>query len=195
MEQKYVVPGEFLGTEEEFISGRRTYEHDGKIYSSNVGQVEIGNDFSIKVKSEKKEIFPQIGDEVVGVITDINEPLVVVSGEYLIKKGEIIPFKMRALVHASRVTGHYLDQCSKVLKLRDVVIGKIVSMRGKIDLSLESPVHGVLHANCSRCRSYLEKINTGLYCTHCQKTETRKLSSKYGDFSLENRGDKNENRQ
>jgi exosome complex component CSL4 len=185
MEEKHVVPGQYIGTEEEFIAGRHTYEDDGKIYSSNVGTVEVGADFKVKIKVDRQEVFVQPGDEIIGVVTEINEPLVVVSGEYLVKNGKMIEFKTRALVHASRITGHYLDQCSKVVKVRDVVFGKVVSTRGKIDLSLEAPDYGVIYANCSRCRKHLEKVNSGLYCTYCQRTEIRKVSRRYGEFPLQ----------
>jgi exosome complex component CSL4 len=180
---RLVIPGEYLGTEEEFIVGTGTYEDDGRIYSSNVGNVEVGADYRVKVKGKEEKIFVQPGDEIIGVVTDINEPLVIVAGEYLIKFGKVYEVKTRALVHASRIMGHYLDQCSKAVKVRDVVRGKVVSTRGKIDLSLEAPDEGVVYAFCSKCRKPLKRINSGLYCTYCQRTEVRKVSRKYGEFS------------
>ncbi len=183
MSKKLVIPGEFLGTEEEFLAGQGTYEEDGKVYSSTLGNMEVGSDFKAQVKGEEESVFVQVGDTVLGVVSEINEPLVIVIGEYLIKSGKVYRITTRALVHASRITGHYLDQCAKVIKVRDVVRGKVVSTRGKIDLSLEGPDDGVIYGYCSRCRKPLERINTGLYCTYCQKPEVRKISRKYGDFS------------
>lgn len=180
---RLVLPGEFLGTEEEFIAGSGTYEENGRVYSSNVGNVEVGQDYRVKVKGNKEDIVVQPGDEIIGVVTEINEPLVVVAGEYLIKAGKVYGIKTRALVHASRITGHYLDQCSKVVKARDVVRGKVVSTRGKIDMTFEPQDEGVLYAYCSRCRKPLQRINSGLYCTYCQKSEVRKISVKYGELS------------
>lgn len=183
MEDKLVVPGELLGTEEEFISGSGTYEESGNVYSSTLGKVEVGSDFKVRVRGEGEKVSIQVGDVIVGVVSEINEPLIIVSGEYLIKSGKVYRIGVRALVHASRVTGHYLDQCSKAVKVRDVVRGKVVSMRGKVDLSLEAPENGVTYAFCSRCRKPLERINSGLYCTYCQRQEVRKISVKYRDFS------------
>lgn len=180
---RLVLPGELIGTEEEFIAGTGTYEDAGRVYSSNVGNVEVGSDYRVRVKGKKEDVFVQPGDEIIGVVTEINEPLVVVAGEYLVKMGKVYEVKVRALVHASRITGHYLDQCSKVVKARDVVRGKVVSTRGKIDLTLEPPDEGVIFAYCSRCRKPLQTINSGLYCTYCQKSETRKISKKYGEIS------------
>jgi exosome complex component CSL4 len=180
---RLVLPGEYLGTEEEFIAGSGTYEDNGRVYSSNIGSVEVGSDFKVRVKGKKEEVTIQQGDEIIGVVTEINEPLVIVSGEYLIKTGRVYEIKARALVHASRITGHYLDQCSKVVKARDVVRGKVVGTRGKIDLTLEPPDEGVIYAYCSRCRKPLQRINSGLYCTYCQKNEIRKVSRKYGELS------------
>jgi exosome complex component CSL4 len=180
---RLVLPGEYIGTEEEFIASTGTYEDNGRVYSSNVGNVEVGQDYRVKVRGKKEEVFVQPGDEIIGVVTEINEPLVVVAGEYLIKMGRVYEIKVRALVHASRIMGHYLDQCSKVVKTRDVVRGKVVSTRGKIDLTLEPPDEGVIFAFCSRCRKPLQRINSGLYCTYCQKNEVRKVSRKYGEIS------------
>ncbi len=180
---RLVLPGEYIGTEEEFIAGRGTYEDDGRVYSSNIGTVEVGSDFKVRVKGKKEDIVIQPGDEIIGVVSEINEPLVVVAGEYLIKFGKVYEVHTRALAHASRIMGHYLDQCSKVVKARDVVRGKVVGTRGKIDLTLEPPDEGVIYAYCSRCRKPLQRINSGLYCTYCQKNETRKVSRKYGELS------------
>ncbi|MEM0141235.1 MAG: exosome complex RNA-binding protein Csl4 [Thermoplasmatales archaeon] len=179
---KFVLPGEYLGTEEEFIPGPGTYQEDGRIFSSSVGEVTVGDDYKIMVKSERKDIIVQPGDEIIGVVTEINEPLVVVSGEYVIRGENVYEAKTRALVHASRIMGQYLDMCSKVVKVRDVIRGKVVSIRGKIDLTLEPPDYGVIYAYCSRCRRPLERINSELYCTYCQKSELRKVSRKYGEI-------------
>ena len=180
---RLVLPGEFIGTEEEFIAGQGTFEENGRVYSSNIGNVEVGADYKVKVRGKREEIVVQSGDEIIGVVTEINEPLVVVAGEYLIRAGKVYQIKARALVHASRITGQYLDQCSKVVKARDVIRGKVVSTRGKIDLTMEPPDEGVIYAYCSRCRKPLQRINSGLYCTYCQKNEIRKVSKKYGELS------------
>ncbi|MGC8645402.1 MAG: exosome complex RNA-binding protein Csl4 [Thermoplasmata archaeon] len=182
MVSKFVLPGEYIGTEEEFIPGTGTYEEDGRIFASWVGEVIIGPDYKVRVKGNRNEVTIQPGDEIIGVVTEINEPLVVVSGEYLIKGQKVVEMKTRALVHASRITGQYLDVCSKVIKVRDVVWGKVVSTRGKIDLTLEPPDYGVVYAYCSRCRKPLERINNELYCTYCQRGEIRKISRKYGEI-------------
>lgn len=182
MVDKFVIPGEYIGTEEEFIAGTGTYEDDGRVYASTIGKVDVGKDFRVRVKGKEEGVVIQPGDEIIGVVSEINEPLVIVAGEYLIKFGKVYQIKTRALVHASRITGRYLDQCSKVVKARDVVRGKVVSTRGKIDLSLEPPDEGVIYAFCSKCRKPLQKVNSGLYCTYCQKSEVRKVSRKFGEF-------------
>ncbi|MFG1445616.1 MAG: exosome complex RNA-binding protein Csl4 [Thermoplasmatales archaeon] len=180
---RLVLPGQYIGTEEEFLAGSGTYEDGGRVYSANIGNVEVSPDFKVRVKGRKEEIIIQPGDEIIGVVSEINEPLVVVAGEYLIRSGKAYEIKTRALVHASRITGHYLDQCSKVVKARDVIRGKVVSTRGKIDLTMEPPDEGVIFAYCSKCRKPLQRINSGLYCTYCQRNEVRKVSRKYGEIS------------
>ncbi|MEM0138130.1 MAG: exosome complex RNA-binding protein Csl4 [Thermoplasmatales archaeon] len=179
---KLVFPGEYLGTEEEYIPGSGTYLDEGRIYSASAGRVSIGADFRITVVTGNEDMTPQQGDEIIGVVTEINDPLVVVSGEYIIRKGLVYETKSRVLVHASRIVGQYLDTCSKVIKVRDVIMGKVISTRGKIDLTLENPDYGVIYAYCSKCRRPLERINSELYCTYCQKSELRKVSRRYGEI-------------
>lgn len=179
---KLVLPGEYIGTEEEFIPGPGTYEDGGKIFASRVGEVVVGQDYRVMVRGGSNEFTVRPGDEIIGVVTEINEPLAVVSGEYLIRGGKVIEVKVRALIHASRITGQYLDACSKAIKVRDVVRGRVVSTRGKIDLTLQQPDLGVIYAYCSRCRKPLERINSELYCTYCQRSELRKISRKYGEI-------------
>lgn len=186
MSVKYVAPGQYLGTAEEYIPGEGTYEDNGLIYSSCAGIMEIDEkNFKVKVKGkEGTSINAEVGDEIIGVVTEINEPIVVVMSEFLIRNGKTYEYQNRTLVHASRIMGHFLDQASRVIKIRDVVKGRIVSTRGKIDLSLERPDDGVIYAFCSRCRKPLEKVNNGLYCRYCQRNEMRKISTKYGEYPL-----------
>ncbi len=185
MSVKYVAPGQYLGTEEEFIPGEGTYEDNGRIYSSCAGTVEVDErNYKVSIKGKEKSINAEVGDEIIGVVSEINEPIVVVMSEYLIRNGKIYEYQNRTLVHASRIMGHFLDQASRAVKIRDVVKGRVVSTRGKIDLSLERPDDGVIYAFCSRCRKPLEKVNNGLYCRYCQRNEMRKISSKYGEFPL-----------
>ncbi len=182
---KYVVPGQFLGTAEEYIPGEGAYEDNGRIFSSCAGDMSVDEkNYRINVLSKEKPIHAEVGDEIIGVISEINEPIVVVMSEYLIRNGEIHEYHDRTLIHASRITGHFLDQASRAIKMRDVVKARVVSTRGKIDLSLERPEDGVIYGFCSRCRKPLEKVNNALYCKYCQRTEMRKASSKYGEISL-----------
>jgi exosome complex component CSL4 len=185
MAVKYVAPGQYLGTAEEYIPGEGTYEDNGRIYSSCSGIMEVDDrNYKVSIKGKEKSVNAEIGDEIIGVVSEINEPIVVVMSEYLIRNGKVYEYQNRTLVHASRIMGHFLDQASRAIKIRDVVKGRVVSTRGKIDLSLERPDDGVIYAFCSRCRKPLEKVNNGLYCRYCQRNEMRKISTKYGELPL-----------
>jgi len=185
MAVKYVAPGQYLGTAEEYIPGEGTYEDNGIIYSSCAGIMEVDDrNYKVSIKGKEKSVNAEVGDEIIGVVSEINEPIVVVMSEYLIRNGKVYEYENRTLVHAGRIMGHFLDQASRAIKIRDVVKGRVVSTRGKIDLSLERPDDGVIYAFCSRCRKPLEKVNNGLYCRYCQRNEMRKISIKYGELPL-----------
>lgn len=176
-----MLPGDYIGTEEEYLPGRCVYSDGGKLYASCMGKVKIGKDYEASVEPLNEEVKLKFGDEVIGVVTDINEPIIVVQVEYIIKGDNLIPYSERTLLHASRVFGKFINEAGKFVKMRDVVKGRVAMIsQGRIDISTERPDDGVILAYCMKCRKPLEKINTGLYCRYCQRTELRKTANIYG---------------
>ena len=77
-EQKMVLPGDLIGTSEEFITKNGTYQDRGNIYSAVTGIVKTNNkERSISV-TPVTNTPPHlgIGDIVIGQITDVKDSVV-----------------------------------------------------------------------------------------------------------------------
>lgn len=73
-----VVPGELLGKSAELKAGSGTYEDDETIYSAIMGFKEVRSNY-INVAPIKGVYIPKEGDQVIGLVTDIDQSLWVVD--------------------------------------------------------------------------------------------------------------------
>ncbi|WP_255668527.1 hypothetical protein [Methanooceanicella nereidis] len=74
-EGDFVVPGDLLGTSEEFISGEGTYEESGNIFANATGKIKINKrERSVNIEPlTKMPPIPREGDIVVGRVVDIKD--------------------------------------------------------------------------------------------------------------------------
>ena len=105
MDGSFVLPGDMVGSTEEFVSGDCTYSRGGKIFSSTAGLVRIDSktrSASVIPKSNAPVRLSQ-GDIVVGEVIDLKDSLVIVSLAF--KKGhENRPLSdEEATIHISNV--------------------------------------------------------------------------------------------
>ena len=71
-EKNIVMPGEKLGIIEQYLPGEGTYDDNGEIKSSVLGNVKINQKKKvISVVSDAKPALLKVGDIVYGQITDI----------------------------------------------------------------------------------------------------------------------------
>jgi len=64
-EKRLVLPGEELGTTEEFLPGKGTYEEGGKIYSAVAGVLDIDTkEMAILVRPANPPVKLKVGDPV-----------------------------------------------------------------------------------------------------------------------------------
>jgi exosome complex component CSL4 len=181
MEDNFVLPGDFVGSAEEFVPGDCTYVKGGGIYATTTGLVNIDK------QNRQASVIPKanaptklcLGDIVVGEVIDMKESLVIVSLAF--KKGcedRPIPDE-EATVHISNVKSSYVKDLRQMFSPRDILKAKIIDER-QLRLSTGDENLGVIKAYCSRCLAGLVKKDGKLVCPSCANTETRKLSSDYG---------------
>jgi exosome complex component CSL4 len=179
---KIVLPGELIGTSEEFVPKKGTFEDRGSIYAAATGYVKINNkERSIAVEPVTNTP-PQlsVGDIVVGQVTDIKESVALVEIAGIKGRGErAIVSGTDAAIHVSNVKDAYVKDLSYEFAPFDIVKGRVLDLRN-MRLSTVNKELGVMKAYCGNCRTVLKRENDKLKCPNCKRTETRKMSSDYG---------------
>ena len=179
-----VLPGDLVGTSEEFTSRNGTYENRGNIYAATTGIVKVNNKNRSVSVIPVTDIPPVLkeGDIVIGRVHNMRESVALVEIAGL--KGESereIVGDLNAAIHVSNVKDAYVKDLNYEFSTFDIVKAKVIDMRS-MRLSTVDKELGVMKAYCGKCRTVLEKENDNgkLKCPKCERTETRKLSSDYG---------------
>ncbi|MFA4936333.1 MAG: exosome complex RNA-binding protein Csl4 [Candidatus Methanoperedens sp.] len=181
-ESKTVFPGDLIGTSEEFTAKSGTYMDKGNIYASASGIVNINpKERSISVTPvTNTPPYLQVGDIVVGQVTDVKDSVVLVEIAGIKGRGEReIVNAEQAAIHVSNVKDAYVKELYNEFAPFDIVKARVIDMRN-MRLTTVNKDLGVMKAYCGNCRAVLKKDNGGLKCPKCERTESRKLSSDYG---------------
>ncbi|HSD57616.1 MAG TPA: exosome complex RNA-binding protein Csl4, partial [Methanotrichaceae archaeon] len=131
MEGSFVLPGDIVGSAEEFVPGDCTYVRGGVIYASTAGLVKINPQNRSASVMPKTNAPPRLcqGDIVVGEVVDLKDSLVIVSLAF--KKGyEGRPISdEEATIHISNVKNSYVKDLRQMFSLRDILKAKIIDER------------------------------------------------------------------
>src|SRR5665647_955105 len=178
----FVLPGEIVGTTEEFKPGPGTVISAGDIYSTATGNVII--DRKVRIVSVKPNTLTpnilKVGDIVYGKITDVRESgaMVEVAGIEGKEDREIVNSRLGD-IHVSNVRYSYVKRLSDEFRPSDIIRAKVIDTE-RIRLTTAEDSLGVVKAYCSNCRGELELEGKKLKCPVCNMTETRKISTEYG---------------
>jgi exosome complex component CSL4 len=179
---KTVLPGDLIGTSEEFTPKSGTYVDKGNIYASVSGIAKINpKERSISVTPvTNTPPHLQVGDIVIGQVTDVKDSVALVEIAGIKGRGEReIVNAEQAAIHVSNVKDAYVKELYYEFAPFDIVKAKVIDLRN-MRLTTVNKELGVMKAYCSNCRTVLKKDNDRLKCPKCERTETRKLSSDYG---------------
>jgi len=182
-ERGFVMPGDLIGTSEEFTPAEGTYEEGGEIFASATGRVSVNlNSRAISITSRTKTP-PRLslGDVVIGRVSDVKSSMVLVEMAHIKGKGErefVSPGD--AVIHVSNIKDSYVKDILTEFQPFDIVKAKVIDVRNT-RLSTLGEEFGVMKAFCTKCRGVLRKTeNSSLKCSNCDRVETRKISSDYG---------------
>jgi len=178
----FVIPGDTIGTSEEFLPGKGTYEDKGNIFAITTGRIAYNKkDRSVSVTPvTNTPPTPKEGDIVIGRVTDIKGSVALVELSRI--KGHLdreIAGNTQAAIHISNVKDSYVQDLAREFGFQDIVKAKVIDTKN-MRLSTVDKNLGVLTSQCPRCRVNLVFDNGKLKCPKCEKKETRKLSSDYG---------------
>lgn len=176
-----VLPGNSLGTEEEFLAGVDTFVEGVDILSTQSGEQSIDSDHRVSVKAFKKPALLSPGMIVFGRVDEIFEPIALlrVIG---IEQGGVRPVNSQfyCVLHVSRIKSGYAKNVRDEIKIGDIVKAVVDEIKNEeAHLSTKAPEYGVIKAFCSNCRSPLDKKERGLECPECGSKENRKLAPSY----------------
>jgi exosome complex component CSL4 len=184
MENKFVIPGDFIGTSEEFIAGAGTYEEKGNIFASIAGYIKINRKDRVVTVLPSTNVppVPKTGDVVVGRIVDLKNSIALVEiARIKGKEDREMPSIGQGAIHISNVKSSYVNELTKEFAVNDIVKAKVIDSR-TMRLTTADRYLGVLKAYCSKCRASLKRRNNSytLICPRCERIETRKISEDYG---------------
>lgn len=179
-----VMPGDYLGIVEQYLPGEGTYDDDGNIKSSILGNANL--DLKNRIVSVSPltgtPILLKPGDEVYGQIADLRSQRAIVDIISKVDENRELALPYSASIHISQVENEYLDSLSDAFRIGDIIKCKVSRITGdNVDLNTEDESDGVIKAMCIRCRSYLRPTNrrNELICEKCGKKQRRKMSSEY----------------
>jgi len=179
---EFVVPGDEVGTSEEYSPGPGTYEDRGVIYASLTGRVRR-DEHKHEVSIESVTDYPpvaHVGDVVIGRVVDVKPSVALVAMERLADHlDREIANDAQAAIHISNVKDSYVQELSQEFAFHDIVKARVIDLR-TMRLSTEDKQMGVIKAVCQRCKVPLKLEGRKLKCPRCNRIETRKISEDYG---------------
>lgn len=174
---KVVMPGDRIGSAEEYIKGEGVYEENGELFASVAGKLVIKDRIACVEGFTK---IPEVvkGDVVLGRVVDVRNTMALV--EVVSKKGESKALTNRSigLLHVSNVDEKFVKDISEVVGYLDILKARVIG--DNLRLSTKESEMGVLKALCSSCRSEMRREGDMLKCPECGRVEKRKISSDYG---------------
>jgi exosome complex component CSL4 len=180
-----VVPGELIGTCEEFLPGHNTVVVDGRIYAMILGSLQIDTkEMIVHVNPLNPPVLLAVKNIVIGVVSDIKGSMAIVDITHVLDKYRNIAGDTIGAIHISKVSELYTQDIQREFRVSDIVKAKVIQVKPSIQLATNSPELGVVFGLCYRCRHALIKQRNLLYCNNCDRVETRKTSTDYGNINI-----------
>ena len=178
--KKIKVPGEIIGTEEEYLAGRGTYSHNGVIRTAVMGELHVDQKRRATIVPFERLPDIKIGNVVYGKIEEIFESVAFVSVEVVQKNKKERTIILPGVIPVSEIKTEYVRSIRDELRIGDIIVGTISKITPfRIEVSLKARGMGVVKAFCTVCRNELQRRGRDLVCPNCGHRETRKLSSQY----------------
>ena len=172
-----VLPGDYLGAAEEFLPGRGTYEHAGRIYASLLGKPSVdAQDRTIRV--EPRNSVPEVseGDLVYARVEELKTAMAICTILSTSTSRRAVPGKPEGTVHVSKVKDGYTETLSGEFAVGDILLAKVLQGRPSIKLTTAAPSLGVVSARCQACHALLNLNEKPPTCPRCGHQEHRKLA-------------------
>lgn len=180
-----MLPGDEVAIAEEYMSGEGTYESEGKIFASAVGELDLdAREKTARVILDNPPIVLMEGDTVLAEVTDTRPAMAICSVVAQEGKARSVSSETLASVHVSKIASSYVEDAGDLLRSGDLIRAQVIQADPSVQLSTTGPHFGVIRALCMVCRAPLEIRGRDLYCKRCERKETRKLADDYRNYDL-----------
>ena len=178
---KKVLPGEQVATSEEYTPGFGTYEHEGMIYASAVGDLNLDEkNKTARLTMDNPPMTVFEGDKVFCEVTDLRASMVICNILAIEGAKRAVTGKTDATIHVSRIANKYVEDASQEYGQTDLLRAEVIQSKPSIQLTTVHQHLGAVMAKCRVCREPLERQQGNkLYCPKCDRTEYRKLADDY----------------
>jgi exosome complex component CSL4 len=176
-----VVPGELLGTAEEFVPGHGTYEDHGKIYAALLGRPRL-NTQERQILVDALHAIPKISDDdlVYARVDEVKSAMAICTIVAAADSRRAVPGAPEGTVHISKAKDGYTDSLGDEFQAGDLLIARVLQSQPTIKLTTAAPELGVLSARCTVCHGLLTMGPKDLQCPRCGNNERRKTAKGYG---------------
>jgi len=173
-----VVPGEKLGSSEEYIGQDGTYENDGEIFAEKAGTVVIDeSERTVRVDTGGPLPGPpRKGDVVVGMVARTRSSMAMVEIMHSMTNPRTIITEDYATLHISKVSPDYLKDFSESVAPGDIIRAIVIEDEPAIRIMTSSPDLGVIKSTCITCGLAMERRDKTFYCATCDKEFKRKVA-------------------
>jgi exosome complex component CSL4 len=176
-ESKLVLPGDYLGTAEEFLPGRGTYENRGRIYASVLGTSHVDpRDRTVRVEARNAVPEIQEGEIVYARVDEIKTAMAICTILTTSASRRPVPGEPEGTVHVSKAKEGYTESLSNEFAVGDILLAKVLQSHPAVKLTTAPSSLGVVSARCQVCHNLLTRHAKGLECPRCGHREQRKLA-------------------
>ncbi len=180
MDRALVVPGEELGTAEEYEASGYAYSSDYKVLSSAIGVARFNRLLHVvHVTPLKQPHYPTFNDVVRCVVVSITGRAAVLRC-FAVEKGESVmylKYPVTGMIPSIFSGEHNIEDA---VGIGDIIRGRVVSRKGPpFTVSISGFAFGVISAMCPRCRKRMRRRGNYLYCPSCGMSIKRKVSILY----------------
>ncbi|HTT16364.1 MAG TPA: exosome complex RNA-binding protein Csl4 [Thermoplasmata archaeon] len=172
-----VLPGDYLGAAEEFLPGRGTYEHAGRIYASLLGRPAVdASDRTIRV--EPRNSVPEVreGELVYARVDELKTAMAICTVLSTAASRRGVPGAPEGTVHISKAKDGYTESLAGEFAVGDIILARVLQERPSIKLSTAAAPLGVVSARCQVCHALLNLRAKSPVCPRCGHQEHRKLA-------------------
>jgi exosome complex component CSL4 len=177
-----VLPGDLLGTAEEFVPGVGTYEENGRVYAALLGHKHV-DPHARAVTVLALHAIPRLteGDDVYARVDEIKSAMAICTVLASAATRRAVPGEPEGTIHISKAREGYTETLATEFGVGDLVLAKVLQGRPAIKLTTAPPALGVVAARCQNCHALLVSDGRGgLSCPRCGANERRKLARDYG---------------